>query len=133
MSWRPHGHARVNPRRPQAAGICDRCGLLYTHATFRWQVEWRGERLQNIRVFVCDNGCYDIPQEQLRTRILPPDPIPIANARPEPFTTTGFSYDESNIMVQPSAWFIGSPTDGLEMQMPDGVTVMLMPDNPTGN
>lgn len=132
MAWRYHGHARVSSRRPSAAGVCDRCGRLFTHSTLRFQFDWRGERLQNLRILVCDSGCYDEPQEQLRARILAPDPIPIPNARPEPFTFTGFSYDESNIMVQPSAWFVGSPVDGAQLLMPDAATVMLMPDNPTG-
>ena len=133
MAWRPHGHARVSSRRPQAAGICDRCGRLFTHSTLRFQFDWRGERLQNLRILVCDSGCYDEPQEQLRARILSPDPLPIFNARPEPFTLTGFSYDESNIMsMPPPSIALGSAIDGAQMAMPDGVTVMLMPDNPTG-
>ena len=133
MAWRPHGHARVNSRRPEAAGICDRCGRLFTHATLRWQYDWRSERLQNLRILVCDNGCYDEPQEQLRARILSPDPVPIFNARPEPFTYSGFSYDESNIMVMPPpSMALGAATDGAQLLMPDSVTVMLMPTNSDG-
>ena len=134
ISWRPHGHARVSSRNPQAAGVCDRCGRIFTHATLRWQWDWRSERLTNLRILVCDNGCYDRPNEQLRARILPPDPTPIMNARPEPFTLTGFSYDESNIMTMPppSGLPFGSPQDGLQMAMPDGVTLMLNADNPLG-
>jgi hypothetical protein len=132
MSWRPHGHARVSSINPQAAGICDRCGRLFTHAKLAWQFDYRSERLQNLRILVC-SSCLDEPQEQLRARILSPDPVPIFNARPEPFTTTGFGYDESNIMVQPPpSLALGSATDGAELLMPDGATVMLMPDNPTG-
>jgi len=33
---------------------------------------------------VCDR-CLDDPQPQLKARILPPDPVPIQNARPEQF------------------------------------------------
>ena len=133
MSLRYHGHARVNSRRPEAAGICDRCGRMFTHNTLQWQFDWRSERLQNLRILVCNTGCLDEPQEQLRARIIGPDPIPIFNARPEPFTITGFSYDESNIMVMPPPVEpFGSPIDGAQMLMPDGVTVMLMPNNPDG-
>ena len=98
MAWRPHGHVRVNARSPRAAGKCDRCGFLYNHATLKWQFDWSGVRLQNLRILVCDR-CLDVPQQQLRAKILSPDPLPIFNARPEPFTVTGVSYDESNYIT----------------------------------
>lgn len=37
-----------------------------------------------MRILVCQS-CYDKPQEQLRTVILPPDPVPIMNPRPEDY------------------------------------------------
>ena len=124
---RPHGHARVNSRHPEACGICDRCGRIFTHRTLRWQFDWRGERLQNLRVLVCDNGCEDIPQEQLRARILSPDPLPIFNARPEPFTTTGFNLvGESNVIT--TAADLGN----LFILTADGTAVLLMSNQPTG-
>ena len=134
MAWRPHGHVKVDARNPRAAGVCDRCGRMFNHNRLTWQFDWAGERLQNLRILVC-SPCLDVPQEQLRAKILSPDPLPIFNARPEPFTTTGFGYDESDIMEMPRTY--GSPdfwdaTDGAQILMPDGVTVMLMPSNPTG-
>ena len=133
MAWRPHGRMRVNARAPTASAICDRCGRLFNHKDLVWQYDWRSERLTNLRILVCTSGCWDEPQEQLRARILPPDPTPIANARPEPFTYSGFSYDESNIMVMPPpSMALGAAADGAQMLMPDGVTVMLMPTNPGG-
>jgi hypothetical protein len=42
-------------------------------------------QLQNIKVLVCTVTCLDKPQEQFRTIILPPDPMPVLNARPEPY------------------------------------------------
>ena len=90
-------------------------------------------RLQNQRILVCAE-CEDVPQDQLRAKMVSPDPLPIFNARPEPFTVTGFGYDESNVMEQPMLYGLpfGTPADGAQMLMPDGATVMLMPDNPTG-
>jgi len=79
---RPHGRARIDARRPVALAVCDRCQFLFNHSDLQWQMEWRGPKLQNIRLLVCQS-CYDTPQEQLRTIILPPDPVPIANPRPE--------------------------------------------------
>jgi hypothetical protein len=136
---RAHGRAEINARNPRALAICDRCGFLTNHDKLAWQFDWAGLRLQNLRILVCDR-CYDEPQRQKGAKPVSPDPLPIYNARPEPFTVTGFGYDESNIMEQPTIYYppFGSPprkpwaADGLQMLMPDGVTVMLMPTNPSG-
>ena len=74
------GRARVSARSPRAAGQCDRCGFLYTHADLRFQFDWRGASLQNIRLLVCKT-CEDTPQNQLRAIVVPADPMPIQNPR----------------------------------------------------
>jgi hypothetical protein len=84
MSWRYHGRARVDPTNPQAFAVCDRCKFLYNHVDLNWQYQWVGPQLHNLRELVCST-CMDSPQEQLRTIILPPDPMPIWNARPEDY------------------------------------------------
>lgn len=97
--------------------------------------------------------CEDVPQRQLGAKILSPDPLPIFNARPEPFTTTGLSYQETNTMCLPPSQFVGGDAfggdfggdfsgggdpslglqgDGPQMTMPDGTTLMVMPANPPG-
>ncbi len=81
---RPHGRASVNSRSPVAHAICDRCGFRFNHPHLRWQYQWVGPRIQNVRQLVCQS-CLDKPQEQLRTIVLPMDPVPIMNARPENF------------------------------------------------
>lgn len=78
-----NGFAFVNPRRPSAWGICDRCGFRYLHSDLTWQFEWSGAQLQNQRILVCKHKCLDVPQEQLRAYAPPPDPIPIRNPRPD--------------------------------------------------
>lgn len=40
----------------------------------------------NLRIRVCSH-CTDRPSNQLRTIILPPDPVPVLDPRPENFTT----------------------------------------------
>lgn len=85
MAWRFHGRAQVDANNPRAFGVCDRCGLWYNHRDLVWQYQWIGPQLQNLRILVCTATCLDVPQEQLRTVILPADPYPILNARPEPF------------------------------------------------
>lgn len=82
MSYRPHGRATVNPTAPRAFARCDRCGFLYNHADLRFQFDYRGPRLTNLRFLVCET-CYDKPQPQLKPILLTQDPTPIINARPE--------------------------------------------------
>ena len=98
MAWRYHGHARVNSRSPRAAGVCDRCGRMFNWQDLSWQWDWAGEKLINLKILVCDD-CYDVPQEQLRARILTPDPLPIINARPEPFAPTGVGRDQTDFVT----------------------------------
>ena len=78
------GRARTSSTRPQAHAICDRCAFRYNHVDLRWQYEWRGTSLQNIRLLVCSR-CLDRPQQQLRAIIIPADPVPVRNPRTEPF------------------------------------------------
>lgn len=91
MAWRPHGHARVNPSAPEAFGICDRCSRLLNLVDLTWQLQWAGPNLQNLRLLVC-RACNDVPQPQLKPRILPPDPLPKLNARPQNFLAIDFDY-----------------------------------------
>ena len=81
------GRARTDPRNPQAHAICDRCGFRYNHVNLRWQFDWRGASLMNIRLLVCDT-CYDNPQEQLRAIVVPADPIPINQPRIQDYETS---------------------------------------------
>ena len=74
------GRARISARNPQAAGVCDRCGFVYTHSTLRFQHDWAGASLINKKLLVC-RTCYDVPQQQLRAIIIPADPVPIMNPR----------------------------------------------------
>lgn len=77
---RPHGRARVSSRNPEAFAVCDRCGAIYNHIDLSWQFDWAGTELINKRILVC-RRCTDVPQQQLRAIILPPDPVPIQNPR----------------------------------------------------
>ena len=79
---RPHSRYRVSRNAPRARGRCDRCGFQYQLEALNWQYQWAGTRLQNLQLRVCQR-CLDVPQEQLRSIILPADPIPVLNPRPE--------------------------------------------------
>jgi hypothetical protein len=85
------GRARTSSRSPQAHAICDRCGFRFNHADLKWQYDWRGASLANIRLLVC-GGCYDTPQQQLRAIVIPADPMPIQNPRTQDFVTAGSNF-----------------------------------------
>jgi hypothetical protein len=85
------GRARTSVTNPQAHAICDRCGFRYNWVDLRWQFDWRGATMQNIRILVC-NDCYDTPQEQLRAIVVPADPTPIINARVQDFALAESDY-----------------------------------------
>lgn len=92
---RPHPRgASTSPSSPEAWATCDRCGFVVNHRKLSWQFEWAGTRLTNLGVLVCDT-CLDDPQRQLGTVILPPDPLPIMNARPEQY-----AMDEEPVSVR---------------------------------
>lgn len=74
------GRAKISSRDPQAAGVCDNCGFIYQHSELRWQMQWSGNKLVNLRQLVC-RRCNDIPQTQLRAIVLPADPMPVMNPR----------------------------------------------------
>lgn len=79
----PHNlHAPVNPQKPEPVGICDRCSFLYPLSRLVWALEWRGNALTNIRIRVCTDTCNDIPFQNNRPLLIPPDPEPIKDARP---------------------------------------------------
>ena len=85
------GRARTSVSSPQAHAICDRCGFRYNFVDLQWQFDWRGAALQNIRILVC-NRCLDTPQEQLRAIVVPADPTPIIQARPQNFNEAESDY-----------------------------------------
>lgn len=56
---------------------------MYEHSHLRQQPEWRGRSLIVKNILVCER-CLDKPNEQLRTILIPADPIPVQNPRPIP-------------------------------------------------
>lgn len=87
-------YARVNTTNPENWAQCDRCGFWRNGSDLVWQDQWAGTHLYNIQILVCRDRCYDVPQEQLRTIILPPDPPPVLNAR-----VPNFAYEEQTVRI----------------------------------
>ena len=85
MGWASQsGRAITNPDSPRAFAVCDKCGFWYNHYKLKWQKEWQGTQLVNLGFLVCDT-CLDVPNPQLKARLMPPDPVPIRNPRPEQY------------------------------------------------
>lgn len=75
------GRVRVSLRNPNAAGECDACGIWFNLDALQRQFEWRGTKLADTGFLKC-RTCLDRPNQQNRTLILPPDPVPRINPRP---------------------------------------------------
>lgn len=85
------GRARTSSTQPAAFAVCQRCGIWTNHHRLRNQVEWRGAALLPTYIYVCES-CWDVPQEQLRAIVVPADPLPVIQARTEPFLDDEASY-----------------------------------------
>lgn len=85
------GRTRIDSRSPSASGQCDRCGFLYNHSHLRWQMDYSGAGIYNKRILVCEK-CYDTPQQQLKVIVIPPDPLPVLNARPPDYVDAETNY-----------------------------------------
>jgi hypothetical protein len=85
------GRAKINSRNPQAAAICDACGFAYSHSELRWQMQWSGNKLVNLKQLVC-RRCNDIPNQQLRAIVLPADPMPVMNPRVPNYVAASTDY-----------------------------------------
>ena len=89
---RPHPRrAKTDATAPRAWATSDRGGWIGNQENMKWQLEWGGLKLYNKRILVYPDE-YDQPQRQLGTIILPPDPLPILNARPENYTIDEETY-----------------------------------------
>ena len=86
--WHPTGRARVSQRSPEAHGICQRCGFRYLRKDLVPQFQWAGVKLQNLELYVCTRTCLDRPQMQLKTIIIPADPVPVYRPFPEVYSET---------------------------------------------
>lgn len=94
------GHVITNPSNPQAQAVCDRCGAWWKRVALQWQFQYAGPSLINIRLLVCPK-CLDVPAPFLRTIVLPPDPLPVKDPRPEFFVADEGPIPPANPPVQP--------------------------------
>lgn len=74
-------HVEIDPDNPEALGICDYTGFVHLRRDLVKQMEWRGNALEWTGLYV-GRDYADVPNEQLRPPILPPDPVPVIEPRP---------------------------------------------------
>src|SRR5271166_5678414 len=102
MSWRPHPkRTTLNIDQPDPWGTCDRSGFIGDHSRMKFQFQWAGSALINTGILVHPDQ-YDVPSDFLRTLIIPPDPDPLFNARPEPYTIdeTDWLVTDNSLILQ---------------------------------
>lgn len=81
MTYNPKGkHVTVDPSSPDALGICDYTGFVHKRSDLVKQMEWRGNAIVWTGFYV-GRDYVDVPNEQLRPPILPPDPVPVREPR----------------------------------------------------
>jgi hypothetical protein len=125
------GRARTSTANPEAHAICDRCGFRYNWVDLRWQYDWRGASLQNIRILVCKR-CQDKPQEQLRAIVVPADPMPITDARVQDFVAASTDYQTTSTFTIDPLTGIPIPSTTVVVDQ-NGDPVTLQPyGSPTG-
>lgn len=78
------GRAVTDPNHPRAFGVSDRSGMWYNHDQLQEQFYFSGPQLVRTG-YLMPARELDIPNEQLRTIVLAPDPLPVLNARVENF------------------------------------------------
>lgn len=113
MAYRWRGRFfHVDPDNPAAEGICQRCGFRFNLKDLNWQFAYNGSvSPQNLMILVCQRGtCNDELNPQDTPNILPPDPVPVYNARPE------------NYVLDESSW-LGTQ---------DGDSIITQSDQPIG-
>lgn len=86
-NWLPK-LAEVDPENPNAFATCMRCGFVTNIDKMAWQYAYRGSMNPiNTQILTCGRQtCLDPLNPQDSPLILPPDPLPVFNARPFPYT-----------------------------------------------
>lgn len=92
MPYRPHPSGTTTNPGDGPWSACDRCGRLYSGNRLQFQYDFMGGNVpQNLGLLVCSKSCLDELNWQQKLLILPPDPPPFFNTRPE-----NYAVDETN-------------------------------------
>lgn len=125
MTYRPSPKYASKDARRGSWTTCDECGFLWNLSRMQFQYDFMGGSVpQNTGYLVCPR-CLDDLNYQRQLLIIPPDPPPIANTRPEPYAvdeTDWLTTEDGDILTtesdDPLITDIPNPAD-------DGATVHL--------
>ncbi len=108
MAKRPHPRRATTNPHDGPWTTCDRCGFVASMNRMQFQYDFvGGSTPQNLGILVCPT-CLDDLSYQNMLLILPPDPAPIFNTRPEPYAV-----DETNWLSTQDDEIITTQDDGL--------------------
>lgn len=104
---------RIDPRNPRAVAMCQGCGMWVMHEALVQQRDYRGGWSPvPTGLWVCAS-CDDVPQPYFQRQVLPPDPIPVPHAFPDPAVSSpngpansGWAYltdTNNNVLVNKAA------------------------------
>jgi hypothetical protein len=84
----------ISAQDPRALALCDFCGFLVNHDTLQRDMQYRGGSAPVWTGFLVCGKCRDVPQPYYQKQVLPPDPVPVVNPRPDDSGQT--PWDQSN-------------------------------------
>lgn len=90
---------RFDARDPRAIAICDGCGFLVQHNTLREKMEYRGGASPVGTGFLVCPRCDDVPNPYGRIQVLPPDPVPVRNPRPDIYPTWYLTTESGELLT----------------------------------
>lgn len=73
----------MDARNPRALALCDGCGFLVQHDTLQKEMQYRGGLSPVWTGFLVCGRCLDVPNAFGRLQVLPPDPVPVKDPRPD--------------------------------------------------
>ena len=76
----------IDVKNPRSVGVCDGCGFWTMHPSMVEKKEFRGGSAPVGTGFYVCGVCDDVPNPYYSKMVLPPDPIPIKNPRPENYS-----------------------------------------------
>lgn len=94
MTYRPHPKYASNSAKAGPWSTCDRCGFINSQSDLQWQFDYVGGPVPQSQGWLVCPRCINPLTMQRQLIVLPPDPPPIFNTRPENYTV-----DETNYLV----------------------------------
>jgi hypothetical protein len=92
MAKRPHPRGTTTNPHAVPWTTCDRCGRIYSMNRMEYQTAYvGGQTPENLGLLVC-NTCLDSLNYQNMLLILPPDPAPFFDTRPEAYAVDETSW-----------------------------------------